>query len=160
MAAISKHRGSQHETNTGDASASPVPGKKKALTDAGAHMLNAFSNKLQATVGSLTVPPDCGEVIEALELIKSLPLENLVVTSMSRTFTGWKGPLLYKGRVKSAWGEPWRVLLGPKRNRTHFERRYISWYRERLKIQPEPVDPYCWVGVAIAIASRSPLFIS
>jgi hypothetical protein len=55
-------RGSQHETSPG------------------VHMLNAFSTKLQATVGSLVVPPDSGECVEALELIKSLPLDGAVVT--------------------------------------------------------------------------------
>jgi DDE_Tnp_1-associated len=49
-------------------------------TSPGVHMLNAFSTKLQAAVGSLVVPPDSGEVIEALELIKSLPLKGAVVT--------------------------------------------------------------------------------
>ena len=44
-------------------------------------MLNAFSTKLQAAVGSLVVPPDSGEMIEALELIKTLPLEGAVVTA-------------------------------------------------------------------------------
>jgi hypothetical protein len=56
-------RGSQHETSPG------------------VHMLNAFSTKLQAAVGSLVVPPDSGEMIEALELIKSLPLKGSVVTA-------------------------------------------------------------------------------
>ena len=60
--ASSTRRGSQHETSPG------------------VHMLNAFSSKLQAAVGSLVVPPDSGEVVEALELIKSLPLEGAVVT--------------------------------------------------------------------------------
>lgn len=55
-------RGSQHETSPG------------------VHMLNAFSSKLQAVVGSLVVPPNSGEVVEALELIKSLPLQGAVVT--------------------------------------------------------------------------------
>ena len=55
-------RGSQHDTSPG------------------VHMLHAFSTKLQAAVGSLTVPPDSGECIEAIELIKSLPLEGAVVT--------------------------------------------------------------------------------
>jgi hypothetical protein len=49
-------------------------------TSPGVHMLQAFSTKLQASVGSLVVPPDSGEVIQALELIKSLPLQNAVVT--------------------------------------------------------------------------------
>ena len=43
-------------------------------------MLHAFSTKLQAAVGSLVVPPDSGECIEALELIRSLPLQGAVVT--------------------------------------------------------------------------------
>lgn len=55
-------RGSQHDTSPG------------------VHMLQAFATRLQAAVGSLTVPPDSGECIEALELIKSLPLEGCVVT--------------------------------------------------------------------------------
>ncbi len=55
-------RGSQHETSPG------------------VHMLHAFSTKLQAAVGSLVVPPDSAEVIEAIELIQSLPLEGAVVT--------------------------------------------------------------------------------
>jgi hypothetical protein len=55
-------RGSQHET---------APG---------VHMLQAFSTRLQASIGSLTVPPDSGEVVEALKLLKDLPLEDAVVT--------------------------------------------------------------------------------
>ena len=55
-------RGSQHETSPG------------------VHMLHAFSTKLTAAVGSLAVPPDSGECIEAIELLKSLPLDGAVVT--------------------------------------------------------------------------------
>ena len=43
-------------------------------------MLHAFSTKLQAAIGSLVVPPDSGECIEALKLIRSLPLQGAVVT--------------------------------------------------------------------------------
>lgn len=46
----------------------------------GVHILHAFSTRLQAAVGSLVVPPDSGEVIEVLELLKALPLEGAVVT--------------------------------------------------------------------------------
>lgn len=49
-------------------------------TSPGVHMLHAFSTRLKANVGSLVVPPDSGEVIEAIELIKSLPLAGAVVT--------------------------------------------------------------------------------
>ena len=55
-------RGSQHETSPG------------------VHLLHAFSSKLQAAVGTLEVPPDSGECIEAIELIKSLPLDGAIVT--------------------------------------------------------------------------------
>jgi len=55
-------RGSQHETSPG------------------VHMLHAFSTTLQASVGSLVVPPDSAEMIEVIELIKELPLDGAVVT--------------------------------------------------------------------------------
>lgn len=55
-------RGSQHESSPG------------------VHMLHAFSTKLKATVGSLEVPPDSGECVEAVKLIKSLPLKDAVVS--------------------------------------------------------------------------------
>ena len=44
------------------------------------HLLHAFSSTLQAAVGSLKVPPDSGECIEAIALIKSLPLDGAIVT--------------------------------------------------------------------------------
>lgn len=56
-------RGSQHDTSPG------------------VHMLAAFSAKLQATVGSLVVPPDSAEMIEAVTLLKGLPLGGAVVTA-------------------------------------------------------------------------------
>ena len=43
-------------------------------------MLAAFSTKLQACVGALVVPPDSAEMIEAIELLKQLPLDGAVVT--------------------------------------------------------------------------------
>ena len=55
-------RGSQHEDSPG------------------IHMLHAFSSKIRAVVGSLAVPPESGECIEALELIKTLPLDGALVS--------------------------------------------------------------------------------
>ena len=49
-------------------------------TSPGVHLPHAFSTKLKAAVGSLAVPPDSGEAVEALELIKNPPLEGAVVT--------------------------------------------------------------------------------
>lgn len=60
------------------ASTGPAPSERLPLTmnvRSDVHMLHAFSTKLQAAAGTLTVPPDSGEVVEALELIKTLPLE-------------------------------------------------------------------------------------
>jgi hypothetical protein len=55
-------RGSQHELSPG------------------VHMLQAFSTRLQAAVGSLSVAPDSAEAVEALKLLKTLPLEGVIVT--------------------------------------------------------------------------------
>ena len=55
-------RGSQHELSPG------------------VHMLQAFSTRLQAAVGSLSVAPDSAEAVEALKLLKTLPLEDVIVT--------------------------------------------------------------------------------
>lgn len=55
-------RGSQHEDSPG------------------IHMLHAFSAKIRAVAGSLAVPPDSGECIEALQLIASLPLDDCLVS--------------------------------------------------------------------------------
>ena len=46
----------------------------------GVHMLPAFSIRLQASIGSLVVPPDSGEVVKSLKLLKDLPLDGAAVT--------------------------------------------------------------------------------
>jgi DDE family transposase len=55
-------RGSQHELSPG------------------VHLLQAFSTRLSAAIGSLVVPPDSAEMIEALALLKALPLDGAVIT--------------------------------------------------------------------------------
>lgn len=62
-------RGSQHDTSPG------------------VHMLTAFSTRLQASVGALTVPPDSGEVVEAITLLKDLPLGSGDVVTGDAAFT-------------------------------------------------------------------------
>lgn len=47
------------------------------------------------------------------------------------------------GWVVSGGGEPRRILLRPYKNIAHFERPYISWYREHLSILPEVFGPDC-----------------
>ena len=55
-------RGSQHELSPG------------------VHILQAFSTRLSAALGSLAVAPDSAEMGEALELLKALPLDGAIVT--------------------------------------------------------------------------------
>ena len=40
----------------------------------GIHVLQAFSTGLQASIGSLAVPPDSAEMVEAIALLKDLPI--------------------------------------------------------------------------------------
>jgi hypothetical protein len=47
------------------------------------------------------------------------------------------------GWTRDRDGEPRRVLLRPYKNRSHFQRPYISWHRERLTILPEVFGPDC-----------------
>jgi len=44
------------------------------------HMLQAFSTRLQASIGSLAVPPGSGEAVEAIKLLKSLDLTDAIIT--------------------------------------------------------------------------------
>lgn len=64
------------------------------------HMLQAFSTRLSAMVGALVVPPDSGEMVEALELIKSLPLAEGDVVSGDAAFA--YGPVVKAIRAKGA----------------------------------------------------------
>jgi hypothetical protein len=64
------------------------------------HMLHAFSTELSAMVGSLVVPPDSAEMVEALELIKNLPLAEGDVVSGDAAFA--YGPVVKAIRAKGA----------------------------------------------------------
>lgn len=64
------------------------------------HMLQAFSTQLSAMVGALVVPPDSAEMVEALELIKSLPLAEGDVVSGDAAFA--YGPVVKAIRAKGA----------------------------------------------------------
>lgn len=62
-------RGSQHETSPG------------------VHMLTAFSTHLQASLGSLVVPPDSAEMIKVITLLKELPIGTGDVVTADAAFT-------------------------------------------------------------------------
>jgi len=69
-------------------------------TSPGVHMLAAFSTKLQATVGSLVVPPESAEAVEALRLIRDLPLGPGDVVTGDAAFT--YRPIIEAIRAKGA----------------------------------------------------------
>jgi hypothetical protein len=66
----------------------------------GVHVLQAFSIRLSAMVGSLIVPPDSAEMVEALALIKSLPLAQGDVVSGDAAFA--YGEVIKAIRAKGA----------------------------------------------------------
>jgi len=53
----------------------------------GIHVLQAFSTGLQASIGTLAVPPDSAEVIEAIALLKDLPIGAGDVVTGDAAFT-------------------------------------------------------------------------
>ena len=62
-------RGSQHQSSLG------------------IHMLTAFSTRLQASIGSLAVPPDSAEMVEVIALLKDLPIGAGDVVTADAAFT-------------------------------------------------------------------------
>ena len=69
-------------------------------TSPGAHLLAAFSTWLQAHVGSLVVPPESAEVVEAIRLIRDLPLGPGDVVTGDAAFT--YRPIVKAIRAKGA----------------------------------------------------------
>lgn len=53
----------------------------------GIHMLTAFSTRLQASIGSLAVPPDSAEMVEVIALLKDLPIGAGDVVTADAAFT-------------------------------------------------------------------------
>ena len=53
----------------------------------GVHLLTAFATRLQATVAALVVPPDSAEMVDALALIRELPLGPGDVVAGDAAFT-------------------------------------------------------------------------
>ncbi len=57
------------------------------LDSPGIHMLSAFASSLSACIGALTVPPDSGEMPEALVLLRDLPIGPGDVVTGDAAFT-------------------------------------------------------------------------
>jgi hypothetical protein len=63
-------------------------------------MLQAFSTGLQASIGSMAVPPDSAEVVEAIALLKDLPIGEGDVVTGDAAFT--YRPIVEAIRAKGA----------------------------------------------------------
>jgi hypothetical protein len=88
-------------------------GSQHGETRPGVHLLQAFSTRLQATIGSLIVPPDRAEMVEAVALLKELPLDGAIVTG-DAAFT--YRPIVEAIRAKGA-----NYLLFVKANQPELE---------------------------------------
>jgi len=66
----------------------------------GIHVLQAFSTGLQASIGALAVPPDSAEMVEAIALLKDLPIGAGDVVTGDAAFT--YRPVIAAIRAKGA----------------------------------------------------------
>jgi len=66
----------------------------------GIHVLQAFSTGLQASIGTLSVPPDSAEMVEAIALLKDLPIGAGDVVTGDAAFT--YRPIIEAIRAKGA----------------------------------------------------------
>src|SRR5215208_5618002 len=76
---------------SGSAGHVAIDGKRlrgsQSANSPGIHVLQAFSTRLQASIGALTVPPDSAEVVEAIALLKDLPIGAGDVVTGDAAFT-------------------------------------------------------------------------
>src|SRR4051812_18663335 len=87
-------RGSVPSGSAGHVAIKPAPAKaggkrqrgSQSENSPGIHVLQAFSTRLQASIGGL-VPPDSAEVVEAIALLKDLPIGAGDVVTGDAAFT-------------------------------------------------------------------------
>ncbi|HET6520184.1 MAG TPA: ISAs1 family transposase [Geminicoccaceae bacterium] len=77
-------RGAGAAAELGDLNHVALDGKRlrgsRTAEGPGVHLLAAFCRSLRGVIGQLRVAPDASEITAALELLKGLPLEGLLVT--------------------------------------------------------------------------------
>jgi hypothetical protein len=78
IAAADLERALRGSVPSGSAGHVAIDGKRlrgsQSENSPGIHVLQAFSTRLQASIGALTVPPDSAEVVEAIALLKDRPI--------------------------------------------------------------------------------------
>jgi hypothetical protein len=104
IAAADLERALRGSVPSGSAGHVAIDGKRlrgsQSENSPGIHMLQAFSTGLQASIGALAVPPDSAEVIEAIALLKDLPIGAGDVVTGDAAFT--YRPVIAAIRAKGA----------------------------------------------------------
>jgi DDE_Tnp_1-associated/Transposase DDE domain len=104
IAAADLERALRGSVPPGSAGHVAIDGKRlrgsQSQNSPGIHVLQAFSTGLQASIGTLAVPPDSAEVIEAIALLKDLPIGAGDVVTGDAAFT--YRPIIDAIRAKGA----------------------------------------------------------
>jgi hypothetical protein len=104
IAAADLERALRGSVPSGSAGHVAIDGKRlrgsQSENSPGIHVLQAFSTGLQASIGALAVPPDSAEVIEAITLLKDLPIGTGDVVTGDAAFT--YRPVIAAIRAKGA----------------------------------------------------------
>ena len=104
IAAADLERALRGSVPSGNAGHVAIDGKRlrgsQSENSPGIHVLQAFSTRLQASIGALAVPPDSAEVIEAIALLKDLPIGAGDVVTGDAAFT--YRPIVEAIRAKGA----------------------------------------------------------
>ena len=104
IAAADLERALRGSVPSGSAGHVAIDGKRlrgsQSENSPGIHVLQAFSTGLQASIGALAVPPDSAEVIEAIALLKDLPIGAGDVVTGDAAFT--YRPIIDAIRAKGA----------------------------------------------------------
>jgi hypothetical protein len=104
IAAADLERALRGSVPSGSAGHVAIDGKRlrgsQSANSPGIHVLQAFSTGLQASIGVLAVPPDSAEVVEAITLLKDLPIGAGDVVTGDAAFT--YRPIVEAIRAKGA----------------------------------------------------------
>lgn len=104
IAAADLERALRGSVSAGSAGHVAIDGKRlrgsQSETSPGIHVLQAFSTRLQAAIGAMAVPPDSAEVVEAIALLKDLPIGEGDVVTGDAAFT--YRPIIEAIRAKGA----------------------------------------------------------
>ena len=104
LAAADLERALRGEVKTGTAGHVAIDGKRlrgsQSENSPGIHVLQAFSTGLEASIGTLCVPPNSAEMVEAIGLLKDLPIGSGDVVTGDAAFT--YRPILEAIRAKGA----------------------------------------------------------